>query len=62
MITLKVSCSKCGKELHPEMDFDSEFELNVEGLRRRLDDSESNWIVEVNGDNIDTYCSKVCAG
>lgn len=61
MITLTISCSKCGKELHPAMDFSSSTRELAEEIRDRLDESGSGWIVEENGDNIDTYCSRQCA-
>lgn len=61
MIELEVSCSMCGKVLHPKMEMPTVFDLTPEGIRTRLEASESEWIVEVNGPNLDTYCSEECA-
>lgn len=58
MITLTVSCSMCGKE-HKQIEVERENDLRLSGLKEYL--KSRGWIVQVNGDNIDTYCSRQCA-
>lgn len=63
-IKLQITCSHCGEYLRNE---DGEESLDTE----TIDDLQSGkiieqveklgWIVQVNGDYLDTYCSARCA-
>lgn len=63
-LTLQVSCS-----YHQEDDggYGKEAEINLETIDKHTakqvkDSLESQgWVVQFNGDNMDTYCSKECA-
>lgn len=57
MITLSISCSHCGKLLPEDIEVDGRKELdNIGKIIESL-----GWVVQYNGDYIDTYCSKRCA-
>jgi hypothetical protein len=49
----------CGRELPEEFSAFSMHDLSVRVIEKKL--KTHNWIVQVNSDNIDTYCSKECA-
>lgn len=62
MVTLKIDCSHCGRELHDEISADDPTTFTPEGLAKITAILErKKWIVQINGDNVDTYCSKTCA-
>lgn len=60
MIELKVDCSMCGKELDPDLQIYTAKELVLLGISDRL--KKRGWILQVNGGQIDTYCSLRCSG
>lgn len=59
MIILKITCCMCGNEFPNEIEADKKKQLTVKHIKTTLE--KSRWIVEVNGEHIDTYCCKYCA-
>lgn len=59
MIDIEVSCSKCGKMLPDVFSIEKQQHYLLSNLKATLE--KHGWIVELNGDSIDTYCSKECA-
>lgn len=59
MIEITLSCAQCGAELNSTMTVDKASAVCVESVRLLADGY--GWIVQVNGDQVDTYCSKECA-
>jgi hypothetical protein len=59
MIEIKVDCSCCGKELSSDIHAWNDGELSNEHVAAQL--KKRRWIFEVNGPNLDTYCSKACS-
>lgn len=58
-LELQVTCSMCGSTKCP-LEIDLELtDLNIESIRRLIE--QKGWIVEINGEHFDTYCSKKCA-
>jgi hypothetical protein len=54
---VRLFCATCGKSKEFEIDWDKVWVVySIELMIRIL-----GWQVEVNGDNIDIYCSKKCA-
>ena len=52
-------CAQCGKQPCKEFQVDRAEELAAENMKHRLE--QNNWIVQINGEHFDTYCSKQCA-
>ncbi len=62
MITIKITCSMCGKstdDMDRELMVETVDQLELNKFKARL--KRIGWIVQINGWNIDTYCSKECA-
>lgn len=59
MITLKVECCTCSKGQPLEINVDTVEELILEAVKTRIE--KFGWVVEINGNRIDTYCSTKCA-
>ena len=59
MITLKITCAMCGKALPQEIDAERQNELSLSRIEREI--SRYGWIMQVNGEIVDAYCSKKCA-
>ena len=60
-ITLEVNCSMCFPPKKPplRLDISAPIDLRRKALRELIE--KEGWIVEFNGQNIDTYCTKACA-
>lgn len=58
---LKVFCAMCGKGTDIEIPTNSEnpWEIALSGLGNII--QRAHWIVQINGKNMDIYCSKRCA-
>ncbi len=59
MITLTISCSQCGKVMPEEMQADTRDEMAPEAVKAHIE--KRGWVFQINGENVDTYCSKKCA-
>lgn len=60
-MTLKIECSACfysNKEI--ELDIVGPADLDPQKLKKEIEKCP-DWVVEFNGDHMDTYCSKKCA-
>lgn len=51
----------CGKECWSEMNIGEREQLNPIALQRRIEDAEDGWILQINGESLDIYCSEACA-
>jgi hypothetical protein len=64
MITLQVSCSNHQKQ---DGSYGRDAEINLDTIdgttaRKVKRELENNgWVVQFNGNHMDTYCSKICA-
>lgn len=63
MITLTASCSNHQTNSEPREFSVSLDRLNEHQLEEKIKKAlkSQGWVVEFNGDNMDTYCSKKCA-
>ena len=60
-IKVTVTCSMCfpPKKRALKMDIEGPKDLDPETLKARIEGE--GWIVQFNGDNMDTYCTEKCA-
>lgn len=56
---LQINCAMCGETFPETVEIQTAKEFTVEHLRKWL--KIRGWLVELNGENIDIYCSKECA-
>lgn len=54
---LEVYCAMCGKENNIEIDTQK---INTDTTIERVI-KNAKWVVQINGNNFDIYCSKSCA-
>lgn len=62
MLELEITCSNhdsMKRERRLSLVIDGPKDLKTKVLKKRIEQHE--WIVQLNGDNMDTYCSKKCA-
>jgi hypothetical protein len=60
-MTLEVSCSTCWPQenLPLALDIEGPKDIDPQKLKKRIE--KEGWIVQFNGDHMDTYCTKKCA-
>ena len=59
MITVEVDCSTCGKARPLSIEIETLADLQPIVLKKAIE--REGWIVQINGEYMDTYCSKECA-
>ena len=61
MLEVKAICDMCGqKEITVGVPNDFPLKPRIRDLFTRLIE-EAGWVVQINGEHFDTYCSKRCA-
>jgi hypothetical protein len=58
-MTLKVECSMCSEAQPLELAIEYKDDLDAKEITKRI--QRAGWIVQFNGEMVDTYCTKKCA-
>lgn len=56
---IEIECAMCGQMMPEPVFIENEKDLELKSITKKA--KLQGWILEVNGDIIDAYCSKKCA-